>query len=91
VLRTAGYDVTATAGLPSPQEVSAADLIVADEASYQWLQSQPTSFEPTFIVLTDDVKVGVSACLAGAADWTPIHGDVAYLLDVVSEVCRGRR
>jgi hypothetical protein len=90
-LRTAGYDVTAIAALPSLDEVSAAHLIMADEASYDWLRGQPTAFYPTVIVLTDDVKAGVSACLAGAADWLPVRGDVGYLLDVVSEACRGLR
>lgn len=90
-LRTAGYDVTAIAALPSLHEVSAADLIMADEASYDWLRDQPTALYPAVIVLTDDVKAGVSACLAGAADWTPVRGDMGYLLDVVSEACRGLR
>lgn len=90
-LRTAGYSIAATAGLPSALEARAADVIIADEASYQWLQSQPIASAATFIVLTDDVKVGVTACLSGAADWTPVGGHVAYLLDVVSEVCRELR
>jgi hypothetical protein len=66
-----------------------ADVVIADEASYEWLQSQPTDTEPTFIVLTDDVRAGVTACLSGAADWTLVGGDAGYLLAVVAEVCRG--
>jgi hypothetical protein len=88
-LRTAGYEVAATGGLPSAEQVGEADVIIADEAAFVWLQSQPTDVEPTFIVLTDDVRAGVTACLSGAADWTLVGGDVGYLLAVVEEVCRG--
>src|SRR5687767_8786719 len=79
VLRTAGYKVTATGGLPSTHQLGVADVVIADEASFEWLQSQPTDTEPTFIVLTDDVRAGVTACLSGAADWTLVGGDAGYL------------
>jgi hypothetical protein len=91
LLRTAGYTVAASGGLPSLAEASEADVIIADEPSFQWLQDQPTRCERTFIVLTDDVKAGVSACLCGAADWTPLGGDSGYLLSVLADVCRDRR
>jgi hypothetical protein len=91
LLRTAGYAVAASGSLPSLVDANEADVIIADEPSFQWLQDQPTERERTFIVLADDVKAGVTACLCGAADWTPRGGDGGYLLSVLAEVCRARR
>lgn len=88
VLERAGYVVHQVAGLPADEEMAEADLILADPISFEWLRER--KFQDPIVVLTDDLKVGIAACLCGAADWVPLRGGQEYLLDVVRELTTPR-
>jgi hypothetical protein len=89
VLQRAGYQVREVAGLPANEELEGAELILADPISFEWLRAH--TVEGRVVVMTDDLKVGITACLCGAADWVPVHSPREYLLDIVHDVARRRR
>lgn len=89
VLQRAGYEVREVAGLPADEELDGAELILADPVSFEWLRDHTA--ESRVVVLTDDLKVGITACLCGAADWVPVHSPSEYLLDIVHDVATRRR
>ena len=86
-LSGAGYDVASIAALPSPDQLTTADLIIVDESAFDWLSVQQLQHEPNIVVLTDDVKRGVEACLCGAVDWIPARADKDYLVGAVKQAC----
>jgi hypothetical protein len=88
-LQHAGYIVREVAGLPAEEDIDAAELILTDAVSFEWLRDH--TVDSRVVVLTDDLKVGITACLCGATDWVPIHSPREYLLDVVREATARRR
>lgn len=88
-LERAGYQVREVAGLPADEELEGAELILADPISFEWLRDHRV--EGRVVVVTDDLKAGITACLCGAADWVPVHSPREYLLDVVHDVATRRR
>ena len=89
VLARAGYQVREVAGLPADEELDGTELILADPISFEWLRDH--TVEGRVVVMTDDLKVGITACLCGAADWVPLHSTSEYLLDIVHDVATRRR
>jgi hypothetical protein len=85
-LRSAGYHVRVFAACPGPADLHYAALVLADLPSYEVLRHQPTSRLPPVVVLADDDRSGVAACLHGAAAWAPAQGQPAYLVDTVGGV-----
>ena len=81
ILMLAGYEVVPTPGLPPADELSGADVIVADVVFMPILQTRRLDAE--LIVITDDAKAGVTACLCGAADWIPLNSSGVYLTEAV--------
>jgi len=84
VLEGAGYLVRQVAGLPAAEELAETDVILADPISFEWLREHNVA--APIVVLTDDLKAGIAACLCGAADWVPLRGRQEYLLDAVREI-----
>ena len=87
-LVTAGYEVSSTPAIPPADEFSDADVVLVELPYFELLPSHFIDSE--VIVLTDDVKAGVLACLCGAADWVPVNSDASYLRDAVRDVVRDR-
>ncbi len=87
-LRAAGYEVCAIAACPDADDLSRAALVLSDIPSFNWLREQPGRGLPLTVVLTDDERAGVTACLCGAADWVPVDSDPAYLVDAVDGALR---
>jgi hypothetical protein len=90
LLEYAGYQVQESAGLPSPDELDDADLIIADALSFNWLQHEGIA-DRAVVVIAEDPKSGIMACLCGATDWVPASGSREYFLDVVKEATSRRR
>lgn len=88
VLRAAGYDVCAIAACPDTGELSRAAMVLSDVPSFHWLQEQRARRLPPTVVITEDERAGVTACLCGAADWVPVESDAAYLLGAVDGALR---
>ena len=89
-LRSAGYHVRTFAACPGPVDLHWAALVLADVLSYEVLRHQPPSRLPPVVVLADDDRSGVAACLHGAAAWAPAQGQAAYLVDTVGGVLHPR-
>lgn len=85
-LREAGYHVRVFSACPGPVDLSYARLVVADASTFEMLHSHPSGRLPPVVVLSDDERAGVTACLQGAAAWAPAHGQPAYLVDTVGGV-----
>ena len=83
-LVTAGYEVSSTPAIPPADELSSADVVLVDFEYFELLPNQFINSE--VIVLTDDVKAGITSCLIGAAEWVPVSSDAARLRDAVREV-----
>jgi hypothetical protein len=81
ILMLAGYDVVPTPGIPLADDLTSADVIVTDVEFLPILQNRHLRAE--VIVVTDDAKAGVTACLCGAADWIPSHSAGVYLTEAV--------
>jgi hypothetical protein len=82
-LQAAGYVVLACGACPDEDELHLAAVVLSDIASFHWLQEQNARRLPPTIVVTDDEKAGVTACLCGAAAWVPTYSDDAYLVDTL--------
>lgn len=85
----AGYQVRAFAVCPGAADVFFAAIVLTDAPSFDWLRDQALRRFPPIVVLSDDDRAGVTACLHGAAAWVPAHGQPAYLLDTVGGVLNG--
>jgi hypothetical protein len=83
-----GYQVVAVPTLPASAEVGSADVILADYPTFQVLQHD--HHQGQVVVVTDDVKVGVTACLCGASDWVPVSGASDYLTEAVKDAATRR-
>jgi hypothetical protein len=87
-LRSAGYAVVAFASCPEPSEVALAAVVLSDVASFHWQRESSSGPQPPTIVMTDDEKAGVIACLCGASTWVRSSGGEAGLLEEVETVLR---
>jgi len=81
ILGLAGYDVIPTPGIPLADDLMSADVIVTDIEFLPILQNRHLKAE--LIVVADDAKAGVTACLCGAADWIPAQSSADYLTEAV--------
>ena len=90
-LAAGGYTVTAAeAWPPVAQAVHPATILISDVPSFHLLGGSAMSDKRPVVVLADDARAGVAACLHGADAWVPTHGDGAYLLDTIAGVARPR-
>lgn len=87
-LERAGYHVVAVPTLPPSEEVVSADVILADYPTFQVLQHD--HHRGQIVVVTDDVRAGVTACLCGASDWVPMSGASDYFTEAVKEAVTRR-
>jgi hypothetical protein len=87
-LEDAGYRVIALPGVVSHEELTEADVILADHPAFECLQRFPGG--GNVIVVTDDVKIGVTACLCGPLDWVPVNGAADYLTEAVRDAVARR-
>ena len=87
-LRSAGYTVVAFASCPEPSEVALAAVVLSDVASFHWQRESSSGPQPPTIVLTDDEKAGVIACLCGASTWVRSSVGEAGLLEELETVLR---
>jgi hypothetical protein len=86
VLDAAGYAVVALSGLPDATTIHGCGLVISDIPSFLWLQAQRFDRRlPPVVVVAADAREGVTACLAGAADWVPAAGTADYFLDTVAD------
>jgi hypothetical protein len=86
VLDAAGYTVVSLSGLPDEAAIDGCGLVISDIPSFLWLQAQRFDRRlPPVVVVAADAKEGVTACLAGAADWVPSAGTADYFLDTVAD------
>jgi hypothetical protein len=85
-LRAAGYHVRAFTNCPGPVDFRYAALVLADPPSFEALRTQPHRRLPPVVVLSDDDRTGVTACLHGAAAWVPAQGQDDYLVDTVDGI-----
>lgn len=85
-LRAAGYQVRAFATCPGPVDLHYASAVLTDPASFEVMQLQPARPSAPVVVLAEDDRAGVTACLRGAAAWAPAHGQPEYLVDTVGGV-----
>ncbi len=85
-LRDAGYNVRVFAACPGPVDLHYAAVVVADPSSFEALRHEPGRRLPPVVVVADDGRAGVTACLHGAAAWAPTRGQAAYLVDTVGGV-----
>jgi len=88
-LRLAGYHVRAFTECPGPVDLYYAGLVLADVPSFERLRTQSDRRLPPIVVLCDDDRAGVTACLHGAAAWAPARGLTDYLVDTVDGVLHG--
>ena len=88
-LRLAGYHVRAFTECPGPVDLYYAGLVLADVPSFELLRTQSDRRLPPIVVLSDDDRAGVTACLHGAAAWAPARGLTDYLVDTVDGVLHG--
>jgi CheY-like chemotaxis protein len=83
-LESRGYVVTMAHTWPPLNEVNLAAVLITDVESFHTLpHSDLRRFRPV-VVLTGDLRAGVSACLSGADAWVPTDGDGAYLIDTIN-------
>jgi hypothetical protein len=85
-LRAGGYTVQ-SAACPEQTEVDQAAVVLADVPSFHWLRETARHLPPTLVV-TNDEKAGVTACLCGADAWAPVASDDGYLIAAVDGVLR---
>jgi len=89
-LRTAGYHVRVLSACPGPADLFRAVLVLADVPSFEVLRAQSGPPLPPIVVLSDDDRAGITACLRGAAAWAPSNGQADYLVDTVDGVLHTR-
>lgn len=89
-LLAAGYHVRAFPACPGAADVHHAAVVLTDPPSFDWLREQPLRRLPPVVVLSDDDRAGVTACLHGADAWVPAHGQTEYLVDTVGGVLNGQ-
>lgn len=87
-LRAAGYHVRTFTSCPSPVDLRYAALVLADPPSFDALRTRPDRRLPPVVVLSDDDRSGVTACLRGATAWAPAQGQTDYLVDTVDGILR---
>lgn len=85
----AGYEVSSTPAIPPADELSSADVVLVDVEYFELLPNQFINSD--VIVMTDDLKAGITSCLCGAAEWVPVSSNAARLRDAVREVARSGR
>ena len=85
LLASSGYAVLSMASFPDVIEVQSCAIVIADVPSFHWLQSQAFHDVRPILVIAEDCKAGVTACLCGAADWIPSYGEPDYLLGTLAE------
>ena len=85
LLASVGYSVLSMASLPDVVEVQSCAIVIADVPSFLWLQTQQFHNVRPILVIAEDCKAGVTACLCGAADWIPSYGEPDYLLGTIAE------
>lgn len=88
-LERVGYEVVAVPTLPPSAEVGSADVILADYPTFEALQHD--RYPGPIVVVTDDVRAGVTACLCGAADWVPVNAASDYVTEAVKDAATRRR
>ena len=91
LLASAGYSVLCVASFPDASEVQSAAVVIADVAWFYWFQAQQFDRTPPILVVADDLKEGITACLCGADDWIPLDGEPAYMLGTVLEALSSSR
>jgi len=89
-LRAAGYQVRAFHRCPGATDLHGAAAVLADLPSFQWLGTLTTRRLPPIVVVADDTRAGVAACLQGAAAWAPTDGQIDYLVDTVEGILHPR-
>lgn len=85
LLSSEGYSVLSMASFPDLIEVQSCALVVADVPSFHWMQAQQLHTVRPILVVAEDPRAGITACLCGAADWIPSSGEPDYLLGTVAE------
>lgn len=83
-----GYSVTPAEAWPPLTEIGLSAIVISDVVSFRLLQDSGIRRLPPVVVLADDARAGVSACLCGATAWVPTRGDDGYLLATIDELVR---
>jgi DNA-binding response OmpR family regulator len=91
LLASVGYSVICIASFPDAREVQSAAVVIADLAWFHWFQAQHFDRAPPILVVADDLKEGITACLCGADDWIPSYGEPGYMLGTVEEALSSHR
>jgi DNA-binding response OmpR family regulator len=88
ILRRAGFSVTEAPTIEDPDHVQPADLILIEAQQLPLaLAGHP---EAAIVVIADEVRDGILACVQGASDWVPRSTAAEYLISTVEAASRSR-
>jgi FixJ family two-component response regulator len=85
LLVSVGYSVLSLASFPDLAELQSSAVVITDIPSFHWLRAQEFHSVRPILVIAEDCRAGVTACLCGAADWIPSYGEPDYLLGTLAE------
>lgn len=87
MLRLAGFIVDELAYIEDPDTLPAADVVLVELDQFPLVQAMRPS--RAVVVIADEVRDGILACVRGASDWVPRSTHADYLVSTVTAASGG--